>query len=185
MSWGIQSVVFAWLVTMVMREPAERVGTAQMALLLPGTLLILIAGATADRVGLQTSHHCPAFSRDIPLSLSVSIVFGMQSFGLMILYALLWAVSAFLTPARDGLLSYVADGDVQKTVMQATLCQFGFQIIGYSLAGFADQLGAETVLIAQGLLLLLGVAAYSQLKIGKTIQWQYLKVARARVCCLV
>ena len=52
MSWGIQSVVFAWLVTMVMREPAERVGTAQMALLLPGTLLILIAGATADRVGL-------------------------------------------------------------------------------------------------------------------------------------
>ena len=75
--------------------------------------------------------------------------------------------SAFLTPARDGLLSYVADGDVQKTVMQATLCQFGFQIIGYSLAGFADQLGAETVLIAQGLLLLLGVAAYSQLKIGK------------------
>jgi len=169
MSWGIQSVVFAWLVTMVMREPAERVGTAQMALLLPGTLLILIAGATADRVGLlKQAITAQLLAAIFPCLLALALFLGMQSFGLMIVYALfMGCFSAFLTPARDGLLSYVADGDVQKTVMQATLCQFGFQIIGYSLAGFADQLGAETVLIAQGLLLLLGVAAYSQLKIGK------------------
>ena len=148
---------------MVMREPAERVGTAQMALLLPGTLLILIAGATADRVGLlKQAITAQLLAAIFPCLLALALFLGMQSFGLMIVYALfMGCFSAFLTPARDGLLSYVADGDVQKTVMQATLCQFGFQIIGYSLAGFADQLGAETVLIAQGLLLLLGVAAYS------------------------
>ena len=38
----MQSVVFAWLVTMLLREPAdERVGYAQMSILLPGMLLIL------------------------------------------------------------------------------------------------------------------------------------------------
>ena len=130
MSWGIQSVVFAWLVTMVMREPAERVGTAQMALLLPGTLLI-IAGATADRVGLLKQAITVTPAAIFPCLLALALFLGMQVG--FIVYSL-WAVFlTFLTPARDG-TSYVADGDVQKTVMQATLCQFGFQIIGYSLA---------------------------------------------------
>ena len=63
----MQSVVFAWLVTLVLREPAEKVGFAQMALLLPGLFLMLYAGAIADRVGaarqafgpncLQPVHH--------------------------------------------------------------------------------------------------------------------------------
>ena len=43
--------MFAWLVTMVLRESPERVGFAQMALLLPGTLLILIGGSYSDRFG--------------------------------------------------------------------------------------------------------------------------------------
>jgi membrane associated rhomboid family serine protease len=51
-AFGMQSVVFAWLVTMLLREPAERVGLAQMSILLPGMLLILLAGAIADRVGI-------------------------------------------------------------------------------------------------------------------------------------
>ena len=50
-AFGMQSVVFAWLVTIVLREPAEYVGWAQTALLLPGMLLILLAGALADKVG--------------------------------------------------------------------------------------------------------------------------------------
>ena len=51
LAYGIQSVMFAWLVTMVLRESPERVGFAQMALLLPGTLLILIGGSYSDRFG--------------------------------------------------------------------------------------------------------------------------------------
>ena len=40
-AFGMQSVLFAWLVTIMLREPAERVGYAQMSILLPGMLLIL------------------------------------------------------------------------------------------------------------------------------------------------
>jgi MFS family permease len=44
------------------------------------------------------------------------------------------------------------------------LCQFGFQILGYSFAGFADTLGAETILVVQSVVLFLGVWAYLKLR---------------------
>ena len=165
-AFGMQSVVFAWLVTMVLREPAERVGIAQMTLLLPGMLLILIAGVLADRIGLRRqAAWSQLFAGLMPLLLAVAVYMQALSFSVMIIFALLMGcASAFLTPARDGLLNHVAGEDVQRTVMQASLCQFGFQILGYSLAGFADMLGAEYILVAQSLVLLLGVWAYMQLR---------------------
>jgi MFS family permease len=165
-AFGMQSVVFAWLVTMVLREPAERVGIAQMTLLLPGMLLILIAGVLADRIGLRRqAAWSQLFAGLMPLLLAVAVYMQALSFSVMIIFALLMGcASAFLTPARDGLLNHVAGEDVQRTVMQASLCQFGFQILGYSLAGFADMLGAEYILAAQSLVLLLGVWAYMQLR---------------------
>ncbi|MEC8046064.1 MAG: MFS transporter [Pseudomonadota bacterium] len=165
-AFGMQSVVFAWLVTMVLREPAERVGIAQMTLLLPGMLLILIAGVLADRIGLRRQAAWSQLLAGLmPLLLAVAVYIQALSFTVMIIFALLsGCASAFLTPARDGLLNHVAGEDVQRTVMQASLCQFGFQILGYSLAGFADTLGAEYILVTQSLVLLLGVWAYTQLR---------------------
>ena len=45
LAFGLQSVLFAYLVTLVLNESAERVGFAQMAYLIPGTLLILLGGS--------------------------------------------------------------------------------------------------------------------------------------------
>ena len=50
-SHGIQNVMFAWLVTMVLRESPQMVGIAQMALLIPATLLMLVGGSLADSHG--------------------------------------------------------------------------------------------------------------------------------------
>ena len=165
-AFGMQSVVFAWLVTIVLREPAERVGLAQMSLLLPGTLLILIAGVLADRIGQQRqAAWSQLFAGLMPLCLALAVYLQALSFALMVVYALLMGcASAFLTPARDGLLNHVAGGDVQRAVIQASLCQFGFQILGYSFAGFADTLGAETILVVQSVVLFLGVWAYLKLR---------------------
>ena len=63
MAFGVQGVMFSWLVAMVLRESPERVGIAQMALLLPGTLLLLLGGSYADRFGGRprgwpASPHC-------------------------------------------------------------------------------------------------------------------------------
>ena len=49
-AWGMQAVLFSWLVVGVLRETPERVGVAQFALVAPSLLLLLAGGVTADRV---------------------------------------------------------------------------------------------------------------------------------------
>ena len=157
----MQSVVFAWLVTLLLREPAERVGLAQMSILLPGMLFILLAGAIADRVGLRRQAlWAQLFAALTPFLLIYFLSEGALTYGVVILYALLMGLAqAFVTPARDGLLNLVAGNDVQRMVMLTSLCQFGFQIIGYTLAGFADTVGPIYILGVQSFILLAGCGA--------------------------
>ena len=46
----MQSVIFSWLVVGELRAGPEWVGTAQTCVMLPGLVLLLVAGATADRL---------------------------------------------------------------------------------------------------------------------------------------
>src|SRR3954462_15379243 len=46
--FGVQSVLFTYLVRAVLREDAIRFGFAQMSMQLPTTLLILVGGFVAD-----------------------------------------------------------------------------------------------------------------------------------------
>ena len=114
----MQSVVFAWLVTLVLREPAEKVGFAQMALLLPGLFLMLYAGAIADRVGAaRQAFWSQLLAACTPLLLIYSVLTDTFTYELLIVYALLTGVAqAFLTPARDGLLNYVAEGNIPEQI---------------------------------------------------------------------
>ncbi len=162
LAFGIQGVMFAWLVTMVLRETPEMVGIAQMTLLLPGTLLILIGGTYADRfggrrivIGGQMLAACG------PLLLLFLIWSDQLSYSGMLAYAILMGCgTAFVTPARDSLLNGIAEGRVQRTVMLASMVQFGGQMIGIMLAATADGVGAELLLAVQSLLLVLGTLAF-------------------------
>jgi len=49
LAYGMQTVLFAWLVTIVLNASPDKVGIAQMAYLLPGTLFMLIGGSIADQ----------------------------------------------------------------------------------------------------------------------------------------
>ena len=165
LSWGMQSVVFAWLVTLVLREPADKVGLAQTALLLPGLFLILVAGAIADRFGpARQALWSQLLAGMTPLILIYAVLTDSFSYEILIVYALLTGIAqAFLTPARDGLLNYVAEGNVQKLVLQSSLTQFSFQIVGVVIAGFADDLGAPVILAVQVFVMLVGVWTYKQI----------------------
>lgn len=166
-SYGMQSVLFAWLVTMVLRERPENVGIAQMALLLPGTLFILIGGSFADRHGgrrVAVVAQCGAALA--PVFLLAALWFDALSFGVMLAYAvLLGTAQAFVTPGRDGLLNKVAAGRVQRTVMLASVAQFGMQIIGALSASMADYLGPQPLLVCQASLLLLGAYAFTRVQL--------------------
>jgi MFS family permease len=165
LAFGIQSVMFAWLVTMVLHEAPHMVGIAQMTMLIPTMLLILVGGSLADIVGgrrivliAQTVAVAP------PLFLSVVLALGQLTFRSMICYAIVMGLAqAFVTPARDGLLNQVADAGIQRAVVRASMMQFGVQLAGLAIASLAERLGAIPILIAQSLVLASGVRFFSQI----------------------
>lgn len=165
LAFGIQGVMFAWLVTMVLNETPEKVGVAQMSLLLPGTLLILIGGSYADRFGARrVALVAQSLAMIAPLLLFLVVAADQLSFATMIGYAILMGCAqAFVTPARDGLLSQVAEGRVQRTVMLTSICQFGLQVVGFLVASLADLTGPEPILLIQALVLSIGVFGFSRI----------------------
>jgi MFS family permease len=166
LAFGVQGVMFAWLVTMVLNETPEKVGLAQMSLLLPGTLLILVGGSYADRFGARrVALLAQSLATLAPLMLLVLVASDRLSFATMIGYALLMGLAqAFVTPARDGLLSQVAGGRVQRTVMVTSIIQFGLQVVGFMVASLADLAGPEPILLIQALVLAVGVLGFSRIQ---------------------
>lgn len=167
-AWGIQSVIFAWLVTMVLHETPRMVGVAQMALLLPSTILMLLGGSLADHYGgrrlVLVGHGLAAL---VPLFLIFMITSDQLTYAVMIIAAVCMGTSqAVVTPARDGLLALVAEGRIQRRVVQASMIQFGVQMIGFLIASVADLAGAESVLAIQTLALVAGMFAYKKLETG-------------------
>lgn len=81
----MQTIVFPWLVTVVLHEPAARVGIAQMSLMAPSIFLMLLGGAVADRAdcrrGLVRGHLVAALP---PLLLAVAIAGGWLAYGSLI-----------------------------------------------------------------------------------------------------
>ena len=162
LSVGIQGVMFAWLVTMVLRESPDRVGIAQMTLLLPGTLFILAGGSVADRYGgRRVAAIAQATATLAPLWLLALVLTNQLTFEGLLAYALVMGCAqAFVTPARDGLLNHVADGRIQRTVMLASIAQFGTSILGFLIASSADAVGPALILGIQAVILAVGVAGF-------------------------
>lgn len=164
-SHGIQNVMFAWLVTIVLNESPTMVGLAQLALLLPATLLMLVGGSLSDRFGGKRVAVVSQTFALIPLaSLSIVLYADSLSIVFMIAYAIsIGILQAFVTPARDGLLNSVAEGKIQRTVTKVTLIQFLVQMGGFTLAGFADTVGGSVIVGTQTLIVLGGAVALSRL----------------------
>ena len=170
LAFGIQMVVFAWLITIQLHESPTRVGVAQMALLLPTLLFILVGGSLADRYGGRLIAIIGQSAAALgPIGLTLIIVSGHLSFQTVILFALwMGTAQALVTPARDGLLSKLAEGAVQKLVIKVSMIQFGIQILGFMIAAKADQLGPTIVLCTQSAILTLGVIAFAVLKVDES-----------------
>lgn len=161
-SHGTQMVLFAWLVTVRLHESPEKVGFAQSMMLMPMLFLLLIGGAAADRVGGARLARIAQGLALLPVAgLAFLLAGDALAYGLLVVYALLMGtVGAFVTPARDGLLSQIAGTRIQRTVVLASLVQFAVQIGGFQLAGAADVLGPVTVLCVQLFVLAIGAGAF-------------------------
>ena len=165
-SHGVQTVLFAWLVTVALRESPEKVGFAQSMMMLPMLCLLLVGGAASDHFGgarlARIAQGCallPVFALALLLSADALV------YGLLVVYALLMGtVGAFVTPARDGMLSQIAGRRIQRTVVLASFVQFGVQILGFQLAGLTDAIGPVPVLGTQIVILAAGALAFRRLE---------------------
>jgi MFS family permease len=159
--FGIQMVLFPWLVAVVLHMDAFAVGVAQMALMAPSLLFLPLGGLAADRGNpkklLLRYHVLYAIP---PLVLAGVLAMGGLSYPLLIVYGLAaGSIGAFAVPTRDALLPVVAAGNLPRAVALATALQFGGQLIGIACASFADKIGAPPLLVLHASLVLLGLLA--------------------------
>ncbi len=167
LSHGIQGVTFAWLLTIELQLEPDLVGIAQMALMLPALLLMLVGGSIADHFGGKPVAVATQAAAALgPVYLIVLLMVDGLSYVTIVGFALYaGCVQAIVTPARDGLLALVADGRLQRRVMQVSMAQWGLQMVGFVLASNADTIGPEPVLGVQVVVLLCGAFFLARLKL--------------------
>jgi MFS family permease len=165
LAFGMQALVFQWLVVDTLQERPARVGLAQTAALLPSVVLLLVGGATADRVDrrrLLVWLHVAAAA--LFLGVAGVAAAGLLTYELLIGFALaLGSVTAFGLPARDGQLWDVAGGSLSRAVVGANVTQQGGQVLGALLAGTLAGVGVAFVLTVQAILVLAGALPVARL----------------------
>jgi MFS family permease len=170
-SGGVQTVLFPWLIVIVLEQSAERVGIAQMLAMMPMLILGLFGGATADRKELRRYLMRLQVAAAITPLILVALYFsGYLIYEVLVAYAIIGsALGAFTMPARDSLLNRVANtslgGRIQQAVTMATGAQFMSQVVGLLIGGLATIVGAAPLMIAQSLSLM--IAAATTMKLPK------------------
>jgi len=147
-AFGMQQVLFAWLVVGELNADGLWVGIAQSASMIPSFLLILLGGAVADRHDRRTlliRLHLVATL--LALGLLAAVGGGLISIPVLIAYALcIGSTSAFVMPARDALLSEVTGENLMRAVTTMTLVQWGAQAAGAFVGGSARWIGTVPAL---------------------------------------
>ena len=153
--YGMTSILFPWLVAVVLHETPQRIGLAQLALMGPSTALLLVGGAFADRRDcrrLLMRYH--ALAMVPPAALALLIEGDLATYPVVLVYGLaLGTLSAFVMPARDSLLTRMVTGGLPRAIALASASQFVFQLAGIALAGTAGVVGPVPLLVLQSLIL--------------------------------
>ena len=167
LAFGVQMVLFPYLVRVILHENSVRFGLAQMCLQLPTTFLILFGGFVADRSDAKrTIVIANILNVGLFAALGLLVTMGHLTYNLLIAYALIMGtIGAFAMPARDGLLSDVAPtaGGIQRAVALATMAQFAGQILGMILAVMAPLLGVGPLFIGQAVLMVAAALVASRM----------------------
>lgn len=166
---GIQMVMFTYLVTTVLHAPANQIGLAQTSLTILSAAFMLIGGAVADKVETRRLIvMCHAAAIVPSLALAAIVWMGALRYEWLIGYGLLMGlITAFILPAREATLGDVLGPDGMKSIQRAVTTMVGIQflaqIAGMIAARFADNMGAEIIILSQVAAQALGV--YAALKL--------------------
>lgn len=165
LAFGLQQVMFGYLVTTVLHTSADLVGIAQASLTFLSTLLLLVGGAVADQVDtrkLLIACHAAAV---IPATaLAATVATGYLRYEWLIVYGLaMGAITAFTLPAREATMGDVIGPSGMAAIQRAVTTTVGVtlmaQIVGMLGARLAATLGPAPLIFLQAAVQLFGVFA--------------------------
>lgn len=168
-SFGIQAVMFAYLVTTVLHAPPNMIGLAQASLTLVSTFLLLVGGAIADQIDTRRLLIlCHAVAIVPALALAAIVGFGWLRYEWLIVYGLaMGLVTAFIIPSREAMMADVIGPTGAPFIQRAVTTTVGVtmiaQIAGMFLARFAASLGAAPIILFQAVVQLFGAFTSYQL----------------------
>ena len=149
MAFGLQMVLFPYLITNRLGLGGTELGLANMALSGPSVVFLLLGGVVAERASGKTLLIMLHLMAAIPAAgLAFVLATGRLDYVFMIVYGLaLGTVGAFMMPARDSIINEVVERrtrvgsgvTLQQGVAFATIAQFAAQIFGLIIGGYADK----------------------------------------------
>ena len=157
MALAMQQLLLSWILIGILNLPADQVGVIQAVIGIPGIVLMLMGGASADRTDArrllaQIYLVAPIF----PVFLLLMEQWQWLGVATVILWGLgMSVVQSYSMPGQQAILNRVSGDLVQQGVTIATAIGYVVQVVGLGLAGQIDRLGITPVLVMQALSLLL------------------------------
>ena len=157
MALAMQQLLLSWILIGILGLPADQVGLIQAVIGLPGVLLMLAGGASADRndarqMLIRIYLVAPIF----PLFLVLMEQWQLLGVASVITWRLgMTVVQSYSMPGQQALLNRIAGQNIQQGVTAATAIGFVVQVVGLVLAGQIDNVGVTPVLFSQAISLCL------------------------------
>ncbi|MEQ1754504.1 MAG: MFS transporter [Micropepsaceae bacterium] len=168
-AFGVQMVMFTYLVTTVLHAPPNQIGLAQTSLTILSAAFMLVGGVVADHMDTRrVLIICHSAAMLPALVLAVIVAMNVLRFEWLIAYGLVMGtITAFMLPAREATLGDVIGPDGMKAVQRSVTTMVGIsflaQIGGMLSARFAANVGAEVIILLQ--VVAQGMGVYAALKL--------------------
>ena len=153
--FAMQQLLLPALLIGALALSADRVGPLQAAAGLPGVVIMLWGGASADRTDARAMlTRVFGAAAIVPLGLVLALELGEFNVWTVTAWGLgVSAAMSFSGPAQQAVLSRIAGRQLQRSVTAATAINMFTYIIGLAAAGQIDHIGLRQVLLAQSLCL--------------------------------
>ena len=157
MALAMQQLLLSWMLIGILELPADQVGLIQAIIGIPGVVLMLMGGASADRSDPRSMLIKVYFVAPI---LPIFLIFMEMYQWLGVATVTLWGlgmsvVQSYSMPGQQAILNRLTSSSVQQGVTAATAIGFVVQVAGLILAGQIDTLGISPVLSLQAVGLVL------------------------------
>ena len=157
MALAMQQLLLSWMLIGILELPADQVGLIQAIIGIPGVVLMLMCGASADRSDPRSMLIKVYFVAPI---LPIFLIFMEMYQWLGVATVTLWGlgmsvVQSYSMPGQQAILNRLTSSSVQEGVTAATAIGFVVQVAGLILAGQIDTLGISPVLSLQAVGLVL------------------------------